>query len=381
MIVALSHYISKPDLDRPDLRSTYSKELAAMSNKAYDFLVFIGRFQPFHKGHLAVIEAGLQQAEQMIILCGSAHQPRSTRNPWTVAERETMIRSTLGETDNKRIHIAPLMDIVYNDESWVRNVQATINGLVTAHDGKPHRIPKVGLIGHSKDRSSYYLNLFPQWGAVNVDNYQGISSTPIRESIFGSASDDVFIGSEYAKNVLPDDVHKQLEAFHQTETYQAVKGEQEFVTRYKTAWNDAPYAPTFVTVDAVVVQSGHVLMVSRKAQPGKGLLALPGGFINQSEKLVDACLRELREETRLKVPAPVLKGSIKAQQVFDDPYRSARGRTITHAFYIELEPNKELPKVKGGDDAKHALWVPLANLDPTTIFEDHYFIIQEMTGM
>lgn len=371
----------KPDLDRLDLRSTHSKELAAMSNKTYDFLVFIGRFQPFHKGHLAVIETGLKQAEQMIILCGSAHQPRSTRNPWTVEERENMIRSCVTDTDNNRIHVAPLMDIVYNDESWVRNVQATINGLVAAYHKTPHRIPKVGLIGHSKDQSSYYLNLFPQWSAVNVDNYKGISATPIRESIFTVKKDDeAYIGSKKAKAVLPENVHQSMEKFCQTEVYQQVKGEQEFVTRYKSAWNAAPYAPTFVTVDAVVIQSGHVLMVERKAQPGKGLLALPGGFVNQDEKLVNACLRELREETRLKVPAPVLKGSIKSQQVFDDPHRSARGRTITHAFYIELAPNKELPKVKGGDDAKHALWVPLADLDPNNIFEDHYFIIQEMTG-
>jgi bifunctional NMN adenylyltransferase/nudix hydrolase len=123
------------------------------------------------------------------------------------------------------------------------------------------------------------------------------------------------------------------------------------------------------------------LLVSRKAFPGRGQLALPGGFINQYERLEEAMLRELREETRLKVPAPVLKGSIRRQQVFDSPYRSTRGRTITHAFYIELSPDTSLPKVKGGDDAKHAQWAPLAKLDPRQMYEDHYDIIQEMIGM
>ncbi len=347
---------------------------AVKNTKPFDFLVFIGRFQPFHNGHLSVIEAGLQQAEQMIILCGSAHQPRSVRNPWTVAEREAMIRGAVKEAENARIHVAPLMDIVYNDESWVRNVQATINGLVTAHHGVPHKLPKVGLIGHSKDQSSYYLNLFPQWGAVAVDNYRGISATPIREAIFSGMSEE-------PQRCLPSSVQKDVVAFCATETFAEVRSEHEFVAKYQQAWASAPYAPTFVTVDAVVVQSGHVLMVERKARPGKGLMALPGGFVDHGEKLIDACLRELREETRLKVPAPVLKGSIKASEVFDDPHRSARGRTITHAFFIELEPNKALPKVKGGDDARHAMWVPLADLDPTRIFEDHYFIIQEMTGL
>lgn len=350
-----------------------------MNAKAFDFLVFIGRFQPFHKGHLNVIKAGLDQAEKVIVLCGSAHQPRSIRNPWTVQEREAMIRGAIASQDNQRIFIAPLMDMVYNDELWVRNVQATVNGIVTAQHGVPHRKPAVGLIGHSKDHSSYYLNLFPQWDAVEVDNFFQLSSTPIRKHYFSNDALAFLQGD--AKKALAANVVNQLADFMQTKAYASIKDEHDFVINYQKAWNAAPYPPTFVTVDAVVVQSGHVLMVERKARPGKGLLALPGGFVDHGERLVDACLRELREETRLKVPAPVLKGSIKANQVFDDPYRSARGRTITHAYYIELSPNKDLPRVKGGDDAKHAMWVPLADLDPTRIFEDHYFIIQEMTGM
>ena len=346
--------------------------------KQYDFLVFIGRFQPFHMGHLSVVKEGLMQAEQLIILCGSSHQPRSSRNPWTTDERESMIRGALTETENKSVHIAPLMDITYNDESWVRNVQATVNGFVTAFHGVPHKQAKVGLIGHSKDQSSYYLNLFPQWGAVQVANFNNLSATPIREQIFAEGS--TFI-AQAAQSVLPKNVTSQLNEFADTTEYKAIKDEHSFLRKYKQAWSSAPYAPVFVTVDAVVVQSGHVLMVERKAKPGKGLLALPGGFINQDEKLIDACLRELREETRLKVPTPVLMGSIKQQQVFDDPYRSSRGRTITHAFYMELAPNKELPKVKGGDDAKHARWIPLANLNPAEIYDDHYFIIKELTGM
>lgn len=350
-----------------------------MSDQSFDFLVFIGRFQPFHLGHLAVIQAGMAQAKQMIILCGSAHQPPSVRNPWTITEREAMIRSSFNKLDNERLHIVPLMDNVYNDESWVRNVQATVNGLVTAHHSVPHKQPSIGLIGHSKDQSSYYLNLFPQWRAVQVENFNSISATPIRERIFSDSGED-YIAANTAQE-LPKPVKEQLKAFCATDTYRELKEEQHFVNKYKSAWANAPYQPTFVTVDAVVVQSGHVLLVKRKARPGKGLFALPGGFVGANEKLVDACLRELKEETRLKVPAPVLKGSIKRQQVFDDPHRSERGRTITHSYYIELEPSQQLPKVKGGDDAKHALWVPLADINPGNLFEDHYFIIREMIGM
>ena len=154
-----------------------------------------------------------------------------------------------------------------------------------------------------------------------------------------------------------------------------------FINKYKSAWAAAPYAPTFVTCDAVVVQSGHILLVERKANPGKGLWALPGGFVNQDERLVDAALRELREETKLKVPAPVLKGSIKQQKVYDEPSRSERGRTITHAFHMELAADAKLPKVKGADDAKCAFWLPLNELSSKRMFEDHYFIIQDILGL
>ncbi len=345
-----------------------------MNHKAFDFLVFIGRFQPFHKGHLAVVERGLQQSRQLIVLCGSAHQPRSVRNPWTVAEREAMIRGALNEADQARIHVIPLMDVAYNDTRWVKSVHSAVNGLVAAHHNMPHWPPKIGLIGHGKHHTAYYPNLFPQWGSVEVNHYPGMSATPIREAILEPVADHDGRG-------LPPNVQADVVAFCETDAYVRIKAEYDFVQKYKRAWSDAPYVPTFVTVDAVVVQSGHLLMVERKAFPGQGLLALPGGFVDHNETLVDACLRELREETCLAVPTTVLKGSIKDQRVFDDPYRSARGRTITHGFYIELAPNKTLPTVQGGDDAKHAMWIPLADLDPLQLFEDHYFVIQEMVGI
>ena len=355
-------------------------------NKKYDFLIFIGRFQPFHSGHLKVVEKAMAQSEKVIMLIGSAHQPRSIRNPWLFEERDEMVRSCLSDAESKRLITAPLMDTTYNDELWVKNVQSTINGLITAHFSTPHKNPNVGLIGHSKDHSSYYLNLFPQWGSVAVDDYKNINATPIRDQLLSmktQTDNNQQIQQLHSDDWIPKGVSDYITQFvhdKQQESFKQLSEEFEFINKYKRGWENAPYQPTFVTVDAVVVQSGHILMVERKARPGKGLYALPGGFLDPGEKLKDACIRELREETKLKVPLPVLYGSIKHNDVFDDPYRSMRGRTITHAFYIELKPNHELPKVKGGDDAKRAFWMPLSELDPENIFEDHYFIIQKMVG-
>lgn len=348
--------------------------------REFDFAVFIGRFQPFHCGHLEVVKAGLTKADRLILLVGSSWQPRNPRNPWSHAEREQMVRACLSEAENSRLLCLPLMDVPYNDEAWVRNVQSTVSGMVTAHYTTPHRPAKIALIGHKKDHTGFYLNLFPQWSSLGVDNYREISATPIRERYF-TGSPEELLPTLVDADVMPSGVAGCLSRFAaESEGYGQIREEIAFVNKYREAWSAAPYAPTFVTVDALVVQSGHVLLVERRASPGKGLWALPGGFVDPHERLLDACLRELREETRLKVPAPVLKGSIRRQAVYDDPYRSARGRTITHAFYLELEPNAALPKVKGGDDARQARWVPLGELDPSMLFEDHYFIIQDLLG-
>ena len=343
-----------------------------MSNKTFDFLVFIGRFQPFHIGHLKVIETALAQAEHVILLVGSSYQARSLRNPWTFAEREQFIQEAFADV-GERLIIAPLLDETYNDQAWITRVQQTVQGIACQYPPKVgSQQTRIGLIGHNKDHSSYYLAMFPQWASVNVDNVAGISSTPLREQYFlqGQIADS-----------LPPAMQTWLANFKNTETYQEIADEWAFVRQYQQGWDCAPYPPTFVTVDAVVVQAGHILLIERKARPGKGLYALPGGFINAQEKLRDAVIRELREETRIKVPAPVLAGSISKQQVFDDPYRSARGRTITHAFLIELKPDAQgLPKVKGGDDAQHALWVALGDLNPERLFEDHFQIIKTLIG-
>jgi bifunctional NMN adenylyltransferase/nudix hydrolase len=349
-------------------------------SKPFDFTIFIGRFQPFHSGHLKVVQEGLKQAEKLIVLIGSAWQPRNTRNPWSHQEREDMLRACLTEADNARLHCLPLMDVPYNDELWMRNVQSTVSGLVTAHHSTPHRSAKIALIGHKKDQTGFYLNLFPQWHSISIENYRALSATPLREQYFTEDAQQA-VANWIATDVLPQPVGNYLLQYAQNNPgFLQVRDEILFVKKYQQAWSAAPYAPTFVTVDSVLVQSGHVLLIQRKASPGKGLWALPGGFLDPGERLLDACIRELREETKLKIPSPVLKGSIKRQSVYDDPYRSARGRTLTHAFYIELEPSAELPKVKGSDDAKFARWVPLSELDPQMMFEDHYFIVMDMLG-
>ena len=335
----------------------------------YDLAVFIGRFQPFHNGHLKVVKTALERAKDVCIIVGSCGGPRSYRNPFTFEERYDMIRDAFSDRENDHIFIQPQRDFVYNDTMWIENIQELVKNIAETADADDE---KIALIGHSKDNSSFYLKLFPQWESINVENVKNISSTNIREEYFND-----LLGHLYD---VPESTIQFLTEFKKTEAYSSLYKEYNFVKTYKKGWEKSPYEPIFVTIDACVVQSGHVLLVQRKSFPGQGLWALPGGFLNPSEKIVDGVLRELREETKIKVPLPVLKGNIKVNRVFDDPFRSSRGRTITHAFLIHLPPDTELPRVKGADDAKKAKWVPLSEVRVEDMFEDHYHIITNLTS-
>jgi bifunctional NMN adenylyltransferase/nudix hydrolase len=336
--------------------------------KQYDTLVLIGRFQPFHNAHLEIIKRATALCDQLVVVTGSANQPRTYKNPFTSEERAVMIRyATMGLS--LRIAIEANPDTIYNDQSWAVRVQA----LVAKHT-KPG--DKIAVIGHKKDESSFYLDMFPQWGFENVDQIEPLSAVNIRDLFFKRDANMRFI-----HGVVPSTTYDFLASFSTRPEYEQIIREREFVETYKKQYASLPYPPIFSTADAVVIQSGHVLMIKRRAEPGKGLWALPGGYVNaNTDKSVEAAmLRELREETKIKVPEPVLKGNIVRSKVFDAIDRSPRGRIITHAFFIQL-PDGELPKVKGSDDAEKARWVPIAEVKSEECFEDHYEILQHFLG-
>jgi bifunctional NMN adenylyltransferase/nudix hydrolase len=145
---------------------------------------------------------------------------------------------------------------------------------------------------------------------------------------------------------------------------------------YRKAWAAAPYAPVFVTVDLVLRCAGHVLLIQRGKDPGQGLWALPGGFVEPRDTLYQSAIRELEEETGLPLLPDTLERSLRGVAVFDHPDRSQRGRTISHTHYFDLG-DRELPEVRGGDDAALARWVPIAELAAmeSQFFDDHFHML------
>ena len=324
-----------------------------------------------------MIQHGLSIAEKVLVLVGSAAAAPSPKNPWSFEQRRAMIWNSL--KFDKRVEIRPIRDYYYNFDSWLANVQSIASEFV--HPGDT-----VALIGNYKDGSSFYLKSFPQW-EFQTAKTDGLDATDIRTALFEAVPNKLRDWEgRVPEGVRPNQLIDTLDLPSGTDTlirhwvnsrdYGDIASEYHYVKDYKSQWANSPYPPTFVTTDAVVTCSGHVLVVKRKHNPGKGLYALPGGFLRPSEHILDGMLRELREETQIRVDKLVLRSSIVGSKVFDHPDRSLRGRTISHGYHIKLKDG-ELPEISANDDAAEVLWMPLWDVtaNEQSFFEDHAHII------
>mgnify|MGYP000738574091 CR=1 FL=1 len=322
----------------------------------FQYCVCIGRFQPFHNGHHELVREALSQAETVLIVIGSTDKAPNIQNPWTADQREAMILSALTDQEKERVKFVQVRDFWYTQNRWLTEVQRRVYDATDGIDDD--KICDVGEVSY-----------FPQWKFFKMRNIDRMPhATTIRDLYFT-------MDNAYKNHVSPGVVN-YLEEFKKTVSFKNLKEEYEHIRNYRAAWTGAPFPPTFVTVDSVVIRSGHVLTVRRKGNPGRGLIALPGGFLNQNETILDGALRELKEETGIKVSKEELEKAVIESKVFDYPDRSLRGRTITHAYLIDLGSGN-LPLVKGSDDADKAWWMSLSDFYTIEdrFFEDHWQII------
>lgn len=344
----------------------------------FDYAVMIGKFSPIHDGHLADINHALTQARKIIVVLGQCFEARNTRMPFTEDERAYMIR--LAVDHNPNVIVVESENFLYNDAAWIASIQEAVEGAII-HEGDDPATVSISLAGMKKDETSYYLNIFPQWKhdiacspyVVEYKNHEMIlSSTFIRDKIFEGEL-------EYLRPYMHENVVKYLHGNLTNAFWVDLNSDWKYEKNYSSRWGHGP----FVTVDACVMQAGHVILVERGGEYGGGLLAMPGGFLNLNEKITDGVIRELREETELKVPSKVLRGCITEKKVYDDPHRDNRSRIITHAHKIELnnDPNG-LPKIKGADDAAKATWYPISFIkdNKDKFFGDHWHMLHDLIG-
>ena len=340
----------------------------------YDTALYIGRFEPPHAGHMALLQRALDSAPQAIVVMGSAWQVRSPKNPFTWPEREAMLRAALSANDNARLQVLAVRDY-YNEAVWVQAVRRAVAQCTPAG-------ARIALVGHFKDATSRYLEHFPGWDLINMPRQGSIDATTIRDAYFGATPATAAAALAPLAAQMPASTLAALSAFAQQREYAVLQEEWRMLRGFRAAWAHSPYPPVFVTVDAVLRCQNQVLLIRRAHAPGKGQLAVPGGFIEQRETIWQSCLRELAEETHCDVPEATLRTALREVTVFDHPDRSQRGRTITHAHYFDLA-EAPFPHVQADDDAAQVLWVPIEQLAgmEEAFFEDHFHMLDHFFGL
>ncbi len=168
---------------------------------------------------------------------------------------------------------------------------------------------------------------------------------------------------------------QELADFHERNE---AKGEMVLIVEGRPApCHSYDYPRPALTADFLLVarlpdDSRHLLLVERKNEPFKGCFAFPGGFVNEDETLERAAVRELREETGIRLKDYGLQAL--PFRPYSDPERDPRGRTVTMTYHALLNCDT-LPEVAAEDDAAEARWFNVESLPPLAF--DHERIWQD----
>ncbi len=124
-----------------------------------------------------------------------------------------------------------------------------------------------------------------------------------------------------------------------------------------------------LVVDVIVEVNNKVLLIKRAKQPFKGMLALPGGHVEQDETVAQAALRELKEETGIKAKLLNILG------VYSALNRDPRGRYVSVVFIAR--PLTKISKAKAATDASKLVWLPLKEIKKHKFAFDHKHILRD----
>lgn len=167
--------------------------------------VLIGRFQGFHNGHADIFRQVSGHFDQLIVLVGSTGQPRSYKNPFLYTDIKYMMDFNKLVSHRQSATIRAVADIPESDSQWVDRI------MKIAWSSCDYSDATFTLIGHKKDGSSYYLDLFDTWDFFPVKDNTGISGVNIRDAYFREEPD-----FQYLKTLVPPSTLDFLVLRHDT---------------------------------------------------------------------------------------------------------------------------------------------------------------------
>ena len=146
--------------------------------------LFIGRFQPFHFGHLQDIKNSLKEVDELIIGIGSSNEENTKENPFTVKERIEMIDLVLPNNNISSYTVYPIQDF-HDDKKWVENIESLV--------------PKFDIVYTGNNWTERCFK--GKYKVKKVDMLDGISSTIIRNRILKNKNWEELVPKEVVEYI------------------------------------------------------------------------------------------------------------------------------------------------------------------------------------
>ncbi len=293
--------------------------------------LFIGRFQPFHLGHIdALKQARKYGITEFLIGVGSSNKEHTAENPFTYEERKTMITKILNSLWVK-FTIYPLPDVESDDDRK--------NYIIK-------NLPKFDVVISGNPRTSGIFKKTP-YKICTIKIIKDIKSTAIRHMIHIN-------DMEGLKELVPGQVIIYLKS---------MKADKRLAKYYR----DEHRGPS-VAVDGILVTKEKKIVIIQRKNPPLGY-ALPGGFVEYWESAEQALVREMKEEVGVHIKIRKLAG------IMTDPKRDPREHIISIVFIADIASWR----IKAGDDAKSVKTMTLEKAQDLKMVAGHDVFLQNIS--
>ena len=372
--------------------------------------VYIGRFQPFHKGHKAIVDLTVKMmkpGDTFTIIIGSADQQETERNPLSASQRKEMLST---ELEGYPVTILTINDSPYNYDLWIERLCAKMLGFKSAtHDDFLEKqedfikgFSNICIVGMENveeyiNRITKYYTYAPTEHFNLGINSHIFSELDTQTSVHGSSirafirADDGRCPKRFYSDIK-DFVSEKVLAYLKTVNFPLIVYNAYIKGINYAESTGCKYNSCFMTVDNIVFDKflDQVLLIKRK---DNGKLAIPGGFAEPYMNMKDNALRELEEET--SITAKMLKDAfVKIDELeptlIDAPYRDPRSShkcNFVSAVYVwqsKVDALKNfIPYIKAGDDAVDTVWLSkeeCEDLPAWRFHADHKKIICKLLG-
>jgi len=289
--------------------------------------LFIGRFQPLHKGHVEVIKKLSETLDEIIVGIGSSNKSDMPENPFTADERQIMLELALKGINYRIIRVPD----INNYGAWTDMVVEL---------AKPFDVVFTG--------NAVVKRLFEQKGYLTreLQMLPYLSASQIRKML---------VDGENCDQYLPEGVLKVLKE---------IKGVERLKRIYNRSEHNNPPTAVDMIIEYYNPEFEGIVLIKRKDEPYKGKWALPGGFQENGHSFERTVVKECGEETNLSI---TLLHQLRARS---QPDRDPRGHVNSIPYVV-----RGTGELKAGDDAAEAKIFSLNNLPPLAF--DHKEIIEE----